>query len=103
MSARGDGTSDTAALEARLIRFLEEATRKAQVRIASDTPIFETGLFDSLALVKLVLWIEEQSGVPVKPGKVDLRSDFATPAHIVRYVARHRQAEPSPPGARPAR
>lgn len=102
MSAPDGGTRDTAALEARLIRFLEEATRKARVRITSDTPIFETGLFDSLALVRLVLWIEEQSGAPVKPGKVDLRSEFATPAHIVRYVVRQRQAAASPPGARPA-
>jgi len=56
----------------------------------ADTPLIESGLFDSLAMFNTVLWIEQQLGTPVDPTSVDLASEWNTVNDILRFIDRQR-------------
>jgi acyl carrier protein len=55
-----------------------------------DTSLIGSGLFDSLALYNLALWVEEKTGAPVDPTQFELARDWDTVAGIVSFVERHR-------------
>ncbi len=61
------------------------------VPVTDDTPLVRSGLLDSLALFRLVLWVEEQTGKPLDPTQVDIGDEFDSVASILRYVAGRRQ------------
>ena len=56
----------------------------------NDSPLISTSRLDSLALFKLVLWIEEQTGAPIDLTTVDLASEWNTIDDIVRFVEARR-------------
>jgi acyl carrier protein len=58
------------------------------VPITDDTPLVQSGLLDSVALFNLVLWIEQQTGQPLNPAKVDIRRELNTVTSILSLVAR---------------
>jgi len=76
----------------RLLRFMQEITPPSAPTLRPDTAIFATGLFDSLALVQLVLWVEETIGAPIDPGTFDMRQEWATVADLARFMAQRRGA-----------
>lgn len=60
-----------------------------------NTPLIQTGGFDSMALLNLVLWIEEQVGKPMDVAALDVAAldverDWNTVADIVQFVRRER-------------
>lgn len=66
------------------------------VPITDDTPLIQSGVIDSVALFNLMLWIEERTGQPLDPTRLDVRKELDTVTGILRLVARLR-GEP-PPG-----
>jgi len=58
--------------------------------VDTDTPLIASGLFDSLALFNLVVWIEQQVGAPIDPTAVDLAKEWDTVDDIVRFIERRR-------------
>jgi D-alanine--poly(phosphoribitol) ligase subunit 2 len=77
-----------ATLQHRLIEFLDQISSSASVTITPDTRIFEISLFDSLALVELVTWVETEMGGAVDLSNVDFRTEWATVSDIVEYIER---------------
>ena len=71
---------------ARLIQYLESITPNSEVRLDQATRVFDTGLFDSLALVQLVVWVEGEIGRTVDPASVDFVREWATIGHIAAYI-----------------
>jgi len=59
------------------------------------TPLFESGLFDSLALFNLASWIENQVGHAVDPAQFDLRREWATVDDIVHFIERGQDSDPA--------
>lgn len=76
----------------RLLRFMQEITPPSAPTLRPDTAIFATGLFDSLALVQLVLWVEETIGAPIDPSTFDMGQEWATVADLVGFIAQRRGA-----------
>jgi acyl carrier protein len=58
--------------------------------IKDDTPLIGSGLFDSLALFNLVVWIEKKIGEPVEPTAFDLLAEWNTVADVVNFVENRR-------------
>lgn len=81
-------SSVTSPVVNRLIWFLEEITPNAQTGYTPETRIFATGLFDSLALVQLVVWVERETGSPVDVRALDFQREWATVADIAAFVER---------------
>ncbi len=65
------------------------------VPITDDTPLIQSGVIDSVALFNLMLWIEERTGQPLDPTRLDVRKELNTVTGILRLVARLR-GEPLP-------
>jgi acyl carrier protein len=58
--------------------------------IADDTPLLRAGVLDSLAIFKVVVWIEEQTGRPLDPTSFDFATELDSVANILQLVARLR-------------
>ena len=72
MHERDDaGAARTARVAERVIRFLEEAA-PLTAWTGSDVALFGDGRIDSLALVNLVTWVEEQIGARIDPATIGL-------------------------------
>jgi acyl carrier protein len=76
----------TGATAARLIEYLESITPNSDVRLDEKTRIFDKGLFDSLALVQLVAWVEGEVGRSIDPQTIDFVEEWATIGHVAAFV-----------------
>ena len=76
----------------RLLLFLQETTPRSEPAPGPDTPMFATGLFDSLALMELVVWVEKEIGAPIDPSGFDMQVEWATVADLARFIERARAA-----------
>ncbi|MGQ0701600.1 MAG: phosphopantetheine-binding protein [Gemmatimonadales bacterium] len=63
--------------------------------LGPETPLIQSGLLDSLALFNVVMWVEEQIGMPVDVSAVDLANEWNTVAGILRFVEKQRNGRPS--------
>jgi acyl carrier protein len=81
-------------LDQALVNFIREAlvSPDTGVEVDADTPLIDRGLLDSLSLLQLMLFIEEQSGVHVPDDEVTLEN-FRTVSSIGAMVQRLRQAQ----------
>lgn len=70
--------------EDQTIAFLKE-TLQVEEDLDADTSLFSSGLLDSVAMMTLIAFVEEQSGIDVRPQDVTLEN-FDTPARIVAYA-----------------
>ena len=86
-------------IQKRLLHFLQEITPPSAPAPGPDTAIFATGLFDSLALVQLVLWVEQAVGAPIDPNAFDMRVEWTTVADLAGFIARRRAATVPSTGA----
>jgi len=71
---------------------LKKALRRAltarfgvRVPVDDDTQLFSRGLIDSLNVVELVTFVEEELGRPIPPADITLEN-FDSIARIVRYA-----------------
>jgi acyl carrier protein len=62
-----------------------ELIGKPKLGLKNDTPLFESGLLSSLSLVKLVLFLEKQFHVVVRPEEL-LPKNFHTIDAICTYL-----------------
>ena len=78
-------------LERELAAAIEDWIPSLTGRIQTETPLFESGQLDSLALLNLVTWIEDRTGTTVDVGSIDPVRDWSTVADILRYIERVKQ------------
>lgn len=50
-----------------------------------DTPLFSSGALDSIAMINLIAFIEQQAGIEIRADEVTLEN-FDTPARISRFA-----------------
>jgi acyl carrier protein len=62
--------------------------------IDSSTPLFETGVIDSLGIIDLLAFVENATGRPIPARKVDMRF-FGTVDRITRAFWDEREARTS--------
>lgn len=78
--------------EERLLAFLHEVLPPDTPPITGETPLFRTGLLDSLAIVHLIVWVEEQTGRPLDPRNFDPLEEWSVVSDVSRFVDRVRSA-----------
>lgn len=80
--------SEKNAFVMKVIGILEHivARRNVQVRIAPDTPLFETKILDSVSFVEFITALEVELDVSVPDQKMSTQY-FATPADIALHFA----------------
>ncbi len=77
--------------EPRLLAFLQSVLPPDAPRITPATPLFGTGLLDSLAIVHLVVWVEEQTGQSLNPRSFNIRDEWTLVADVARFIDRARR------------
>jgi acyl carrier protein len=70
----------------RLLQFLRGAEVNAAVEITPTTPLIRSGLFDSLALFKLALWVEQEVGSSIDFMNIDFSVAWNTVDDIVAFI-----------------
>ncbi len=75
-------------LREELLRVIADG--RPPVPVTDDTLLIQAGVIDSVALFNLILWIEERTGQPIDPTKLDIRTEFGSVPSILRLVARLR-------------
>jgi acyl carrier protein len=56
----------------RLVRARSNAADAAAIEIDASTPLFETGLIDSLGVLELLAFLEERTGRPIPIHQIDV-------------------------------
>lgn len=69
-----------------LITFIRDEVAVVDGEVAVDTDLLLSGLVDSLGVIRITQWIEDELDVDVPPGDVTLEN-FQTVDRIVSYVA----------------
>ena len=69
-----------------LITFIRDEVAVIEGDVAADTDLLLSGLVDSLGVIRITQWIEDELDVDVPPGDVTLEN-FQTVDRIVSYVA----------------
>ena len=69
--------------EAQLISYLQDALDDEA--LDAETEIFSTGLMDSVAMMNLIMFVEEKGGITVQAEDVTLEN-FDTPSRIMAYL-----------------
>lgn len=75
-----------------VVEFLRNVLPPDTPALSADTPLFGTGLLDSLSIVHLILFVEEQTGQPLDPVTFNLREEWTVIADVARFIDRHRGA-----------
>ena len=70
--------------EEQTIVFLKESL-SVDEDLTAESPLFSSGVLDSVAMMNLIAYVEETSGIQVRPQDVTLEN-FDTPARIVRFA-----------------
>lgn len=68
-----------------LLAYLQSELAVAQP-LTPDTPLFSSGLLDSVAMVGVIAFVEQATGTDVRPSDVTL-DNFDTAARIADYAA----------------
>ncbi|MDQ8698994.1 acyl carrier protein [Hyphomicrobium sp. LHD-15] len=70
--------------EMKLITFLN-GTLKIDGELVADTELFSSGALDSVAMLQLITFVEEEAGIRVRPEDVTL-DNFDSATRIVRFA-----------------
>ncbi len=68
-----------------LTRFIQDEIVMDEVEVDNDTDLLLSGAVDSLGVIRITHWMEEQTGVTVDPGDVTLEN-FQTVAKMTAYL-----------------
>jgi acyl carrier protein len=74
--------------ETQLIGYLRD-TLALSDGLEPESELFSNGALDSVAMLSLIAFVEEKSGIEVRPEHVTL-DNFDTPARIVRFAESRR-------------
>ncbi|MDO5039986.1 D-alanine--poly(phosphoribitol) ligase subunit DltC [Clostridium sp.] len=72
-------------MQEQVIEIFEEVTGCDEIRDDLDFDLFEAGLLDSLAIIEVLLQIEERLGIKLQPTDLE-RSDMATVNNLVAFL-----------------
>lgn len=82
-------------VERSILGHLGEIAAGSKVTITRDTKLLDSGLLDSINLVGLIQFLEEQFSLKI--ADTDLGPElFASPATVIAYVERRLGITPSP-------
>jgi len=65
--------------------------------IDDDTPLISSALVESIALLNVALWVEEQIDAAVEIASFDLAAEWDTVAQILDFVEKHRRDDRARP------
>lgn len=68
-----------------LIAFLKSSLNFDEAGLGPDSALFSNGALDLVAMLNLIAFVEETSGIQVRPEHVTL-DNFNSPARIARYA-----------------
>lgn len=77
-------------LRQRLHDFLASLDLELPSPPSPETPLLASGVLDSLALFRLALWIEEETGRELRPGEFDMREEWESVGSLLAFLERHR-------------
>ena len=81
-------------LRQQLLEFIEgNLVHEGRGRLSEDDSLIERGLVDSIGLLQIMLFVEEQTGLSI-PDREVTPENFQTVAHIDRLVRRLRGEQP---------
>jgi acyl carrier protein len=72
-------------LTARLLSFVQDDVCNHRVELSPDTDLLLTGAVDSLGVIRITQWLEDETGIEVDPGDVTLEN-FQTVDRMITYV-----------------
>jgi len=75
-------------LETRLLAFIRSLDLPQLREPDSATPLIQSGLLDSMGLLRLALWIEVEIGHSLDPSTFDLATEWNTVVDIVAFIHR---------------
>lgn len=70
----------------------ELVSEPQSIALGNDTPLLESGILDSLSLLKLVLFLEKQFGIVVE-GQELVPENFSTIDAVCRFVKSKKATE----------
>ena len=72
-------------LPQRLLAFVQHDVCSGGVDLSLDTDLLLTGAVDSLGVIRITQWLEDETGITVDPGDVTL-DNFQTIDRMLTYV-----------------
>lgn len=78
-------TVDERNVEELLIEFVQGEIALSDEPLAAETDLLLTGAVDSLGVIRITQWIEDEIGIVVDPGDVTLEN-FQTVRNMALYV-----------------
>ena len=79
-------SGDRSALRDELLALIKGWEIDLPTDLGDESPLIASGLFDSLALFNLILWIEAKTGRTIDPTSVDIAREWASVADVLRYL-----------------
>ena len=77
-------------LREELIHAIEESGVELPTNFGDQSSLIGSGLLDSTALLKLVLWVEGRIGKELDLTAFDLPDEWETMGKLVSFIERHR-------------
>ena len=74
-------------MEEKILDILETICGVDEAREDKNINLFETGLLDSLAVIELLVQIEERLGIVIEPTEVE-REQIETPNKLIQYLSK---------------
>ncbi len=74
-------------LASRLLKFVQEEVAVPGLSLSADTDLLLTGAVDSLGVIRITQWLEDDLGIVVDPAEVTLEN-FQTVDRMVAYTRR---------------
>jgi len=77
-----------ASLHEQLMTTIAEWNIPLEGGLSRTTPLISSGRLDSLALFRLMVWIEQKIGRPIDATAMDIAAEWDTVDLVVAFVAR---------------
>ena len=88
---------DRDALREQLRALIAECARHEHGAIDDDTPLLSSALVESMALLNVALWVEEQIDSAVEITSFDLAAEWNTVRQILDFVEKYRRPDRARP------
>lgn len=72
-------------LTSQLIKYVQEEVCVVELTLQADTDLLLTGAVDSLGVIRITQWLEDETGIDVDPADVTLEN-FQTIDRMVSYA-----------------
>lgn len=68
----------------RLLKFVQEEVCRSELELTGETDLLLTGAVDSLGVIRITQWLEDEAGIEVDPADVTLEN-FQTIDKMIAY------------------